>query len=709
MNQTVRLTDGKRIGYSACPHDCPSTCALDIELVDDHTIGRVRGSKDNDYTAGVVCAKVARYAERANHPDRLLHPLRRVGPKGSGRFERISWDDALDIVAEKFNDAERAHGAESVWPYFYAGTMGLVMRDGINRLRHVKKYSGFHSTICVNPAYTGFAAGVGRIAGPDPREMAKSDLVVIWGSNAVNTQVNVMTHATRARKERGAKIAAVDVYMNGTMEQADLPVLVKPGTDAALACAVMHCLFRDGFADWDYLDTYTDAPRELEAHLKSRDPAWASAITGTPVDTIEEFARLIGERKRAYFRLGYGFSRSRNGAVSMHAASCIAAVTGAWQYEGGGAFHNNADIYKLDKRTIEGLDAFDPTVRMLDQSRVGAILTGDREALFGGPPVTAMIVQNTNPVSVAPDQTKVKQGFAREDLFVCVHEQMMTETAQVADVVLPATMFTEHDDIYRGGGHQYLILGPKLVEAPGECRDNHFVICELAKRVGATHRGFEMTSRELIDEMLQVSKRGTLAELEANRWLDCQPPFRQSHYLDGFPWPDGKFRFKPDWKTVPFRSPYLSGPVERLPALPDYVPTSEAADAAHPFRLATSPARGFLNSTFNETPTSLAHEKRPTVMIHPDDAAALGIAEGDKVVLGNTRGQVRLHARLFDGVRRGVLIAESIWPNAAYEDGCGINSLTGADPIAPYGGAAVHDTKVWVRRSPDAAQHGAHA
>ena len=699
MNETVRLTPSKRIGHSACPHDCPSTCALEVELLDERTIGRVRGSKDNDYTAGVICAKVARYAEREHHPERLLHPLRRIGPKGSGQFAPISWDDALDIVAAQFLKAEQRHGAASVWPYFYAGTMGLVQRGGINRLRHAKKYSGFHSTICVNPSYSGFAAGVGRIAGPDPREMAKSDLVVIWGTNAVNTQVNVMTHATRARKERGAKIVAVDIYMNGTMEQADLAVLVKPGTDAALACAVMHCLFRDGQADWDYLDAYTDAPRELEAHLKTRDPAWASAITGTPVETIEAFARLIGERKRAYFRLGYGFARSRNGAASMHAASCIPAVIGAWQYEGGGAFHNNADIYQLSRRTIEGLDLLDPSVRMLDQSRIGAILTGDREALAGGPPVTAMIVQNTNPVSVAPDQNKVKQGFAREDLFVCVHEQFMTETARAADLVLPATTFLEHDDIYCGGGHQYIILGPKLVEPPGECRSNHEVIAALAKRVGAEHPGFGMSPRELIDDMLRKSNRGTLAELEANRWLDCQPPFRQAHYLDGFPWPEGKFRFKPDWKTVPFRSPYPSGPVEAMPPLPDYWPVVEEADAAHPFRLATSPARAFLNSTFNETPTSLANEKRPTVMIHPDDGAGQGIADGDYVVLGNTRGEVRLHAKLFDGVRRGVLIAESIWPNSAYADGCGINSLTGADPIAPYGGAAFHDNKVWVRKA----------
>ena len=607
----------------------------------------MHGAKDNDYTAGVICAKVARYAEREHHKDRLLHPLRRTGAKGTGQFAPISWDDALDLVAEKFMQAEQKHGAEAVWPYQYAGTMGLVMRDGINRLRHVKKYSGFHSSICVNPAYAGFAAGTGLLTGPDPREMAKSDLVVIWGTNAVSTQVNVMTHAVRARKERGAKIAAVDIYMNGTMEQADLAVLVKPGTDGALACAVMHCLFRDGNADWDYLDKYTDAPRELEAHLRDRDPVWASAITGAPVETIEEFAKLIGERKRAFFRLGYGFSRSRNGAANMHAASCIAAVTGAWQLEGGGAFHINADIYKIDKTLVEGLDVWDRSVRMLDQSRVGAILTGDAEALRHGPPVTAMIVQNTNPLSVCPDQNKVKQGFAREDLFVCVHEQFMTETAKMADVVLPATTFLEHDDIYRGGGHQYLILGPKLVEPPGECRNNHEVLAALAKRLGAEHRGFTMSPRELIDQMLQVSKRGTLAELEANRWIDCQPPFRKSHFLDGFAWPGGKFRFKPDWKNVPFRSPYHGGPVDDMPKLPDHWTVIEQADDAHPFRLATSPARGFLNSTFNETPTSLAQEKRPTVMIHPDDAEAHGIGDGDDVVLGNTRGQVRLHAKLF--------------------------------------------------------------
>jgi anaerobic selenocysteine-containing dehydrogenase len=693
MNKPLRT----ELRPSVCPHDCPSTCALEVEVLDGRTIGRVRGAEDNAYTAGVICAKVARYAERIHHPDRLLHPLIRTGSKGSGQFARASWDEALDLVAEKFLEAEARHGSEAVWPYYYAGTMGLIMKDGINRLRHVKKYSGFHSTICVNPAWTGFIAGTGKLAGPDPREMARSDLVVIWGTNAVNTQVNVMTHATRARKDRGARIVAVDVYMNGTMEQADLAVLVRPGTDGALACAVMHCLFRDGFADRDYLERYTDAPGELEAHVRTRSPEWASRITGCPVDTIEEFARLVAERKRAYFRLGYGFSRSRNGAVNMHAASCIAAVRGSWQLEGGGAFHNNGAIYHWNKTLVEGLDALDPSVRVLDQSRIGPVLTGEPDALINGVPVTALLIQNTNPVAVAPEQDKVKRGFARDDLFTCVHEQFMTETARMADVVLPATMFMEHDDVYQGGGHQYIILGPKLIEPPGECWNNHEVHCGLAQRLGATHPGFELTPRQLIDRLLADSRWGTLAELEASRWIDCQPDFDTAHYSKGFAWPGGKFRFKPDWKTVPFRSPWHGGPVNDMPALPDHWDVIEEATADHPFRLATSPARNFLNTTFNETPTSIAREQRPTVMIHPEDATAAGIADGDKVVLGNIRGEVRLHAKCFEGVRRGVLIAESIWPNAAYEDGRGINTLTGADAIAPYGGAAFHDNRVWVR------------
>jgi anaerobic selenocysteine-containing dehydrogenase len=683
---------------SVCPHDCPSACALDVEVIDGNTIGRIRGAKDQTYTAGVICAKVARYAERIHHPDRLLYPMRRNGPKGSGQFERMSWDDALSVVAERFLEAEREHGAQSVWLNYYAGTMGKVMRDGVNRLAHSKKYSRHNGTICVNLAWPGFLAGTGRMAGPDPREMAKSDCVVIWGTNAVATQVNVMTHAMRARKERGAKIVVIDIYDNDTMKQADMALRLRPGTDGALACAVMHVLFRDGLADWDYLNKYTDDPQGLEAHLATRTPQWAAALTGISIEQIEAFAHLVGNRKRTFFRLGYGFSRQRNGATNMHAASCIGAVTGAWLLEGGGVFHNNGAIYKWRQPLIDGSDVIDKDVRMLDQSQVGAVLCGDADALAGGPPVKAMLIQNTNPMSIAPDQNRVREGFAREDLFVVVHEQFMTETALMADIVFPATMFLEHDDVYTGGGHSYVELAQKLVDPPGECRSNHDLICALAHRLGAEHPGFHKSPRELIDATLRDIGWGSFEELAAINWRDVQTDFAQAHFIDGFAWPDGKFRFRANWSDVPFRSP-RSGSWEGIPTFPDHWAVTEASDDAHPFRLATSPARSFLNSTFNETSSSRVREGRPRVLIHPDDAQAAGVADGDKLVLGNLRGQVRIHAQVFAGLQRGVLVSEGIWPNDAFEDGRGINTLTGADSPAPFGGAAFHDNRVWLKKA----------
>jgi anaerobic selenocysteine-containing dehydrogenase len=406
---------------------------------------------------------------------------------------------------------------------------------------------------------------------------------------------------------------------------------------------------------------------------------------------------MVGTTPKTFFRLGYGFSRSRNGTVNMHAASCIAAVTGAWLNEGGGAFLNNGAICHWDKRMIDAADLRDPSVRMLDQSRIGPVLTGDRFDLGDGPPVTAMLIQNTNPAVVAPDQNEVRAGLSREDLFLCVHEQFMTETAAMADLVLPATMFLEHDDIYQSGGHQHIMLGPKIVEPAGECRSNHEVISALAGRLGAEHEGFSMSARDIIDWTLRQSGWGTLEELEEKRWIDCQPPFEEAHYVNGFGYPDRKFRFKPDWPNVPTRNAGPMGRWAEMPALPDHWAVIDAADAAHPFRLATSPSRSFLNSSFTETPSSRAREGRPEVMIHPDDAAANGIGEGRKVRLGNTRGEVLLHARLFDGVRRGVLIAEGVWPNSAHEGAAGINTLTGADQTAPFGGAAYHDNKVWIR------------
>jgi anaerobic selenocysteine-containing dehydrogenase len=687
------------IAYSACPHDCPSTCALQVEKLDDKTIGRVHGAAENSYTSGVVCAKVARYAERTHHKGRLTTPLKRTGPKGSGQFEEISWDEALDTVAGEFRKATATHGAETVWPHFYAGTMGLVQRDGINRLRHAMGYSQMLGTVCTALVDAGWMAGTGRKTGPDPREMAQADLIVLWGTNAVSTQVNVMTHVAQARKNRGAHLVVVDPYQNPTASTADTHLCLKPGTDGALACAVMHVAFRDGYADRDYMAEFTDVPDEMEANLKDKTPAWAAGITGLSVEEIEAFAKLYCDTDRSFIRMGYGFSRSRNGAVNVHAVTCLPAVTGKWKHPTGGIFYSNGGIYHWDKTLIEGLDVLDANTRVLDQSRIGPILTGDKTDLGDGPPVTAMLIQNTNPMVISPDQNLVHKGFAREDLFVCVHEQMMTETALMADIILPATTFVEHDDIYQGGGHSHIIPGMKIIDAVGDSRPNHYVICELGKRLATPeqdHRGFHMTEREIIEELLETSGWPDLATLEEKHWHDCIPDFETTHFLNGFGWPDGKFRFKPDWEAMGPRG-------HELPDLPDHWATTEATSDETPFRLITPPARNFLNSTFNNTPSSIKKEVRPSLLIHPEDARNHNIGEGAGVSIGNQRGDLNLHAKLFEGVQQGVVVAEGVWGLAAHDDGTGrpggkgINQLVSAEAAAPAGGAVFHDIAVWVR------------
>ncbi len=678
--------------HSTCPHDCPSTCALEVERIDEHTIGRVYGARDNDYTAGVICAKVARYAERVHHPDRLREPLRRTGRKGAGisAFEPLSWDDALDEVAEGLARAAERDGNEAVWPYYYAGTMGLVQRDGIERLRHVMGYSRQHSTFCTTLVDAGWIAGTGAKRGLDPREMADSDLIVVWGANPVNTQVNVMQHIARAKRERGAKLVVVDPYRTGTAEKAHYHLMPRPGTDGALACGIMHTLFAEGFADREYLAQFTDAPEELEAHLEARTPEWASGISGVPAREIVDFARLYGRTERSFLRLGYGLSRSRNGAANVHAVSCLPAITGAWRHKGGGALYSNSAIYAIDQTIIMGLDVRDKSIRVLDQSRIGPVLCADPDDLQGGPPITALFIQNTNPMVVAPQSLQVREGFSRSDLFVCVHEQFMTETAAMADIVLPATTFLEHDDVYQAGGHTYLQVTRKVIEPFAECRSNHWVLCQLAKRLGARHPGFEMSEWELIEDALRRSGRPDATTIHEHHWHDCTLGFESMHYLDGFAHEDRRFHFKPDWRA-------LGRDHESMTTLPDHLTNIDEADDEQPYRMVTAPARNYLNSSFTETPTSIASEKRPTVLVHPEDMADIGIATGDRVRVGNRRANVLVHAKSFDGVQQGVVVVESVWPNRAFEEGVGINALVSAEPGAPNGGAVYHDTAVWLR------------
>ena len=857
---------------SVCPHDCPSVCSLQLEIAADGRLGKVRGG-DQPYTDGVICAKVARYAERANHPERLMRPLRRVGPKGSGQFEAIGWDQALDLVAENLSQAMEKHGPETVWPYHYAGTMGLVQRAALRRLGHLAGWSRQQETFCVALADAGWQAGVGAKHGVDAREVVDSELIVVWGGNPVHTQINFMHWVQKARRQTGAKLVVVDPYRTATAEKADVHLMLRPGTDGALACAVMHVLLREGLADRDYLARCTDFSLAVERHLESKTPEWAASVTGldsaeiiafarqygatrrsflrigygftrqrngaaamhavsclpavtgawqekgggalyghsaiyglersflngldrpvpatrqmdmsalgavlagdpgalrggppvtamlvqntnpavvapeslavrqgllrddlflcvheqfmtdtarladrsylarltdfspaverhlasktpewaasvTGLDSAEiiSFAQLYGATRRSFMRIGYGFTRQRNGAAAMHAVSCLPAVTGAWQEKGGGALYGHSAIYGLERSFLNGLDRPVPAARQMDMSALGAVLAGDPGALRGGPPVTAMLIQNTNPAVVAPESLAVREGLLRNDLFLCVHEQFMTDTARLADVVLPATMFTEHDDLYQASGHTFLQVAKAVLEPPGECRSNHDFIGQLAGLMGVEHPAFTMDAGALVDQVLTASGKPGSDEVLRQGWLDCALPFAKAHFLDGFGHPGGRFRFAPDWPAI--------GPNhDVMPAMPDQLDVIENVSAETPFRLVPAPARHFLNSTFTETEKSKTGEGRPTVLVHPDTAGNLGIADGSLVCLGNRRGMVRLHARLFDGVQPTTLVVESQWPNASFVDGIGINTLVGAAPGFPNGGAAYHDTAVWL-------------
>jgi anaerobic selenocysteine-containing dehydrogenase len=483
------------------------------------------------------------------------------------------------------------------------------------------------------------------------------------------------------------------------MAQADMGLMLRPGTDGALAVAVMHVLLRDNLADRAYMARFTDFSPEFEAHLATRTPEWAAGITGLTVAQITEFAHLVGSTPRTYFRLGYGFTRQRNGSTAMHAALCIPAMTGAWQHRGGGAFHSNSGTWQLDKSAINGARMQKGEPRWLDMSEIGPILTGDARALKHGGPVKAMIVQNTNPAAVAPDQTLTHRGFAREDLFLVVHEQFMTETAEFADIVLPATMFLEHNDYYTRGGHTRVLYGPAVIQRPGETRSNHEVINAIALRLGLDDDCFRTIDRDVVAETFRRSGYPALDEVEKTGFVDRERPDAAARFADGFAWPDKRFRCEPNWQDVADRRGYLwtCDPAE-LPRFADHWAINEPTDAEHPFRLATSPSRAFLNSTFSETPGSQRRQPEPVVFIRPDDAEALGIADGDAVTLGNRRGEVGLTARFFDGLQRGVLIAEGVHPNKSHRGGQGINTLIGADPAPPFGGAAFHDCAVWIRK-----------
>jgi anaerobic selenocysteine-containing dehydrogenase len=641
----------------------------------------------------VICGKVRAYAERVHSPLRVLRPLRRVGPKGAGRFQPLSWDDAIEEIAARWRRIIEVDGPEAILPFSYAGTMGQVQYFAGHPLFHALGASRLDRTICIATAYAGWRATVGAVTGNDSEQMVGADLIVLWGINAAYTSINVMTLVKQAR-ERGAHVIAVDPYRTPTAAEADEHLAVRPGTDAALALAVMHVLIGEGRVDHDYIGRATVGYARLAEHVKAWPPERAAAITGVPAARITAFARRYGAGPRAFIRVGIGLSRHDNGGMTCRTLACLPALTGAYADPHGGALLSSGGAFGLDLTVFERPDLLPrPAPRLINMIRLGRTLTDP--ALR--PPVRALYVYNANPAAVCPDQTHVLRGLARDDLFTVVHEQVLTDTAHWADLVLPATMSVEHEDLYRSYGHVHLQLARPVLEPPGEARANWEVFGRLARALGVAEAHYARSPAELIRDALargDASVRSITYErlcAEGSVRLHLPRPYRP--FADGAPTPSGKIEL------------YSASLAERgMPALPTYVPLSEGPESAdlvtrYPLQCIVPPNRFFLNSSFSQSERLRRRQGQPTVLLAPEDAATRGIADGDAVRVASPRGEAGFTARVTDATRPGVAVIEGLWWHRFHPGGRNVNTLTSDRVTDMGGGPAFHSNLVEVTRA----------
>lgn len=667
------------ITATTCPLDCPGACALLAEIQEGR-LTNIKGDPSHPFTQGVICGKVSRY-HQLQHGPRVTTPMVRTGSKGSGGFQAVSWDHALDLVASRFQEIGATFGGEAILPYYYGGTLGLMQRQAVDRLTHRAGYSRLDRTICYPIGFAGWRAGVGKAVGPDPATIAQSDLAILWGINAVSTHITLMEHVKRARKQ-GARLVVVDPYQNRTARLADLHIPLRPGSDAALAVAMMQVLLAEGLADLDYLARFTDFDDTVAAHLARRTPEWAAPLTGLDPETIRALARAFGTARAPFIRIGLGMSRQNNGAVNVHAVSCLPALTGAWA-RGGGALFATGDAFPTETEPVRQTAWMTRPTRVLDMSRLGEWLNS--AAL--DPPVKGLYVCNANPAVVCPEAGRVRQGLLREDLFTVVHEQVWSDTALLADVVLPATTFLEHLDLYKSYGQYTLQVAEAVLPATGLARCNHDVINDLARRLGFDDPPFQWDQETMAAQVLTASGLPHWRQWPG-RWLDFAPSAAAGHFLGGFPQPDGRFHFRPGWER------------EEMPPLPDHWPVNrrDRADEAgrYPLDFLTPPAHEVLNSTFSGVAANRAKREPPELWLHPVDATARGIASGDKVKVFNDLGTLTMTARVTGEVRAGVCLCESNHGAGAFPEGMPLNLLSHAGPVAPDGGPAFHDNRVEV-------------
>jgi anaerobic selenocysteine-containing dehydrogenase len=682
----------RKVVRAACPHDCPDTCAMQV-TVENGVAVKVEGAKDHPFTAGTLCTKVARYLERTYSKDRLLFPMKRVGPKGKGALERISWDEALATIAQKFA-ALAADDPQQILPYDYAGHMGYVQWHAMGkRFFHRLGASLLDRTICSSAGKAGLQITLGGSVGMDPERFEDAKLILIWGSNPVVSNLHLWSRVQEA-KRRGAKVIAIDPYRSVTAEKCSRHLALLPGTDGALALGMMHVIIGENLVDRDYVEKHTVGFDGLKERVKEYPPAQVAAITGLPVEKIVALAREYASVKPAAIRLNYGMQRTSGGGMAARTIACLPALVGAWRDAAGGLVLTTAGFFGVDTARLGRPDLLAksrcPKPRTINMSAIGDALNDAK------PPIRAVYVYNSNPVAVAPESRKVMRGFAREDLFTVVHDIFQTDTCDYADIVLPATTQLEQTDIHAAYGHLYFMANNPAIAPLGESLPNSEVFRRLAKRMGFGDECLFASDEDVCREALALAgpyARGIDWEsLKRDGFRRLSVPETFAPFAEGrFPTPSGKCEFYSE-----------AAKKTGIDPLPSFVPPRESARsnpelaAKYPLAMISPPNRHFLNSSFANLPFAIAEAGAPSLEIHPDDARARGIREGDMVRIFNDRGAFTATARVSDAARPGVVVALSVWWKKLSGDGANANEVT-SQALTDLGrGATFYDCLVEV-------------
>ncbi|MEU6040094.1 molybdopterin oxidoreductase family protein [Actinomadura sp. NPDC047616] len=672
----------------ACPLDCPDDCSWVVTVRDGEAVG-LRGNPDHPYTRGALCTKVNRWLERAGDADRIRYPLRRTGRKGEGRFERISWDEALDEIATRLDHVVRGHGGEAIWPYWGTGTLGYVQGlEGTagRRFFNVLGASAHDANICSSAGSSGLKCTIGSSAGMDPEDLAHARLVLLWGTNPLTSGHHVWKFVQAARRE-GAYVVAIDPVATRTARQADEHLAPLPGTDAALALGLLNVVVGLGAQDEDYIERHTLGWAEFRERIQEFPPERAARITGVPEDAIVALGERIARTRPTAIRATQGLQRHGGGAETLRTLACIPGVTGDWARLGGGLTFSTSGHVKLNRAALFRDDLRPGPVRTLSMSRLGeGLLEVD------DPPVMALFVIAANPVGSTPHQNKVRRGLAREDLFTVVLEQFPTDTTDYADIVLPATMQHEHADLHDGYGHLYLTWNEPAVAPPGECLPTTETFRRLARRMGLTEPSLYDSDERLAEQALSSEHPWltgiTLDRLRKEGFVRLAAPKPFLPYAERFPTPSGRLEFRSQ-RAEAFGLDPVAG----------YTPPGEVTDAERarrfPLALVSAASHHFLNTVFGENAELRRRSGGPTVRLHPDDAAARGLASGQRVRVANERGAFEAVLQVTDEVRPGVAAtSKGHWPKLS--GGANANAVVDERDTDLGGGPVFHDTRVEV-------------